>query len=48
MIGFYGNKRLPNNKANYINAEATSNIQLQEAARYEYIKIQNFVTDVLV
>ena len=41
MIGFYGNKRLPNNKANYINAEATSNIQLQEAARYEYIKIQH-------
>ena len=45
MIGFYGNKRLPNYKANYIKAEATSNIQLQEnwqeAARCEYIKTQH-------
>ena len=41
MIGFYGNKRLPNYKANYIKAEATSNIQLQEAASREYIKIQH-------
>ena len=45
MIGFYGNKRLPNYKANYIKADATSNIQLQEnwqeAARCEYIKIQH-------
>ena len=45
MIGFYGNKRLPNYKANYIKAKATSNIQLQEnwqeAARCEYIKIKH-------
>ena len=45
MIGFYGNKMLPNSKANYIKAEATSNIQLQEnwqeAARCEYIRIQH-------
>ena len=45
MIGFYGNKRLPNYNANYIKAEATSNIQLeenwQEVARCEYIKIKH-------
>ena len=45
MIGFYGNKRLPNYEANYIKAEATNNIQLQEnwqeATRCEYIRIQH-------
>ena len=51
MIGFYGNKRLPNYKANYIKVEATSNIQLQEnwqeAPRCEYIKIQHLEFNLL-